>query len=161
MVRIVNRNQRQPLSPLWEAFVMALWQPIFQRQYDEAKVSKEGPKYSGWRHLERAARFHPFNMTDSTINEGRARKILGMLEEIRSALPARRATGYLPWWPQDPARFVEALKQEREELSVLGYIVCNMSEQTGILRAGAEGKDLHKAKALKRKRRESAPSALH
>lgn len=163
MVRFLSMEQLQPFSPLWEAYVCTIMQPLAQRRLTD----NEGTGVATLTEnaiclLKKQVELHPFNLSHAELNEYRAWHMLSALNGLRR-LPL--ALGIPPqppdWWPRDPAALVELLKKEREEVDTLGCINVGAKrepEVAGALNttpAGANGASSSKTvSALKRKHAE-------
>lgn len=99
---------------------------------------------------------HPFNLSDEEVNLDRCRILLRLLG---SGMP-EADTQSTPWWPQDAASFVEAVKKEREEIDAYGYIggeKNNEGAESSVERETSLGDS--SSSTLKRKRCESGALA--
>lgn len=64
---------------------------------------------------------HAFNLSNAAVNQIRADMFVKALSNARLYSHDLRKEPR-PWWPQDGAAMLEAIKQERCEIDTLGYI---------------------------------------
>lgn len=107
------------LSPIWESYILGILQPSYRLPLGdyEARPAHSRPT-AKIAMLRKVIKFHPFNLSDEEVNLARGRVILFMLGNATRGLDTQSP----PWWPQDAASFVEAVKKEREEIDTYGYI---------------------------------------
>lgn len=78
------------------------------------------PDHPAIKSLRHDVRLHAFNWSDAAVNMRRGKNFVASLSSARKQAVPRDAPP--PWWPQDHAAMLEAIKQEREEMDTLGYI---------------------------------------
>lgn len=105
--RFVRLNRPQPLSPVWEAYITGIWQPIDHRPLLTLKGGKEQALWG--------INAHPFNLTKEAAGLARAKDFIDTLDIIRKLQHAREGTQPVGqgWWPQDAADLIDAIKAER------------------------------------------------
>lgn len=118
----VRRNQSEPLSPLWEAFITIVWQPSLSRDL-ELRQAGEAGEDATVRLAQLAVIYHPFNLSHEGIVASRSRNLLELLAVCRAQMGPDWAAANPAWWPQEAVGMVELIKREREEMDRLGYIV--------------------------------------
>lgn len=112
LTSLVHLNHRQLLSPIWEHYILSIWQPKQQRLLSSYRPSFSSSP-SQLAALERNVTFHPFNLSSQSVNEERAYDFVQTLEGLRATVRAREFAGRA-WWPQSRAGLIEALKAEQE-----------------------------------------------
>ena len=116
-------SQRQPLSLIWESFILRISQPIdgYDLRQTEAELFMGDPRRLAL--CERSLKPHPFNFSEEDVNIWRAQRLLSELFTITGSRSNDAAAQRWPaWCPRDAAGFVEAVKKERESMDTLGYL---------------------------------------
>lgn len=113
---LVHLNQRQLLSPIWEHYIHAIWQPEMQRyldEYDARSSSVRWPHQGQLETLKRDIAFHPFNMSCNAVNKERSEDFLYTIEALRELVHAKEFAGRA-WWPQSAKGLIKAIEAEQE-----------------------------------------------